>query len=275
MTVGDQSGSHVPGGSGGTTGRAEQTAGAAKEQAGEVAGHAKEQVGQVAASAQQQAGQVVAEAKGQAIDLLGQVRSQIDEQTTSGRDRLVTLLRQAGRELSQMAGASEGDGVATHLVRQAGERASTWGEHLDGHEPRELLDQLRRFARRRPGTFLLGALAAGVVAGRVTRGATASSSHTPDTPGRHRGTEVEPLATAPAASIDVTGVETPGTGTGGYMATRPTTPVNPIGTGYPASAADTDDVGVIGENVNEDLVPHHIRSDVPSVSDAPTHGGRP
>ena len=53
------------------------------------------------------------------------------------------------------------------------------------------------------------------------------------------------------------------------MATLPPFP------GTTGRRGDTDDVGVIGENVNEDLLPHHIRSDVQSVSDAPAHRARP
>ena len=41
---------------------------------------------------------------------------------------------------------------------------------LQNREPAELLDEVRSFARRKPGLFLLGAAAAGVVAGRLTRG---------------------------------------------------------------------------------------------------------
>ena len=46
---------------------------------------------------------------------------------------------------------------------------------LDQRDPGELLDEVRGIARRKPGTFLLGALAAGVVAGRLTRGAVDAS----------------------------------------------------------------------------------------------------
>ena len=47
---------------------------------------------------------------------------------------------------------------------------------LDNHEPSDLLDEVKRFARRRPATFLALAAAAGVVAGRVTRGAVAANT---------------------------------------------------------------------------------------------------
>ena len=54
--------------------------------------------------------------------------------------------------------------------------------------PRDVLDEVKRFARRRPVAFLALAAAAGVVAGRVTRGAVAANtsvdSDTEPTPAR-------------------------------------------------------------------------------------------
>jgi hypothetical protein len=47
---------------------------------------------------------------------------------------------------------------------------------LQSREPAELLDEVRRFARRKPGMFLLGAAAAGVLAGRLTSGVKAAHS---------------------------------------------------------------------------------------------------
>ena len=40
------------------------------------------------------------------------------------------------------------------------------------------MEEVRRFARRRPGAFLAGSLVAGVVAGRLTRGAKAAQDST-------------------------------------------------------------------------------------------------
>jgi hypothetical protein len=68
--------------------------------------------------------------------------------------------------------ASQGnDGMAADLVREVAGRARTMSARLEHQQPRELLDDLRDFARRRPGAFLLGCLAAGMLAGRLTRGA--------------------------------------------------------------------------------------------------------
>jgi uncharacterized protein YjbJ (UPF0337 family) len=151
--------------------RAGEVAGTAKEQAANVAGTAKEQAANVAGTAKEQAGNVLGEAKNQAADLFGDLRRQLSEQSDGVRDRLAEFLTGAGSELSDMAGAGGGSGYATQVVRQVGDRASSWGSHLTNHDAADLLEQSRTFARRKPGTFLLGAVLAGVVAGRLTRGA--------------------------------------------------------------------------------------------------------
>ena len=51
-------------------------------------------------------------------------------------------------------------------------------------DPGALLDEVRSFARRKPGTYLAIALGAGVLAGRLTRGLTAPTDDTP-TPRQH------------------------------------------------------------------------------------------
>lgn len=86
-------------------------------------------------------------------------------------------------------------------------------DRLDEREPSELLDELRRFARRRPGAFLLGAFAAGAVAGRVARGAKDADSGEPAGAGGSdlsaRGeAPVEPRYTTRDQPIGATGVAT-------------------------------------------------------------------
>jgi hypothetical protein len=66
--------------------------------------------------------------------------------------------------------------LATELTREASGRIHDWAGWLESREPADLLDEIREFARRRPGVFLLGAALAGVAAGRLTRGAVAASS---------------------------------------------------------------------------------------------------
>ena len=66
--------------------------------------------------------------------------------------------------------AEQRSGMASDAAREVANRARSFGQQLDGREPAELLDDLRSFARRRPGMFLAGAAIAGVVVGRVLRG---------------------------------------------------------------------------------------------------------
>jgi hypothetical protein len=144
----------------------------------------------VAGVAQDEAGNVAAEAKDQVTNLLDQARSQVSEQGGVQRDRLVQTLTTLGDDLDHMATQSDRSGMATDLARQAAGRVRDLGNRLDGREPSEILDDVRAFARRRPGAFLLGALAAGVVAGRITRGAkdSQSSSGSQDSPARSYST---------------------------------------------------------------------------------------
>ena len=110
---------------------------------------------------------------------------QVNDQATTQRDRLSQTLRTLGDDLEQMASQGPGrSGMAADLAREVSERVRALGSHLEGREPGQLLDEARDFARRRPGTFLLGALAAGVVAGRLFR-ATADGAAAA-TPGRVR-----------------------------------------------------------------------------------------
>lgn len=96
--------------------------------------------------------------------------AQVNEQGAAQRDRLVELLRGVSRDLREMAERGDGSSLAGQLVRQSADRADRVSSSLDGREPSDLVDEVRGFARRKPGTFLLGALIAGVVAGRFARG---------------------------------------------------------------------------------------------------------
>lgn len=130
----------------------------------------------VAAVAADEAHNVAGEAKDQVRRLVDETREQAHDQATTQRDRLVGTLRTFGDDLDAMASQGGTSGLAAEVARQAAERARSIGSSIDGREPAELIDDLRGFARRRPGLFLLGALAAGVVAGRLARGAASSSS---------------------------------------------------------------------------------------------------
>lgn len=148
--------------SSGATDGTQGTASTAADQGRRVAGTAKEETQNVAGTAAEQARSVMG-------DTVRQVSDQVNDQASTQRDRLSQTLRSLGDDLEQMASQGPGSGMATDLAREVSDRARALGSHLEGREPGQLLDEARDFARRRPGTFLLGALAAGVVAGRLFR----------------------------------------------------------------------------------------------------------
>jgi hypothetical protein len=150
-----------------------------KDKATEAANEGKEAAGQVAQTAVEHAQEVKDEAVRQARDLAGEARQQVSSQVGQQHQALVSNLRSLGSELGSMTQGADGQsGVATELVSQAKDRIDGLADWLDGREPGQLLDEARNFARRRPGVFLVGALAAGMVAGRMTRGVVAA--HTSD-----------------------------------------------------------------------------------------------
>jgi hypothetical protein len=156
-----------PGGDAGS--KVGDTAHTAQESGQAVASTAAEHAKDLSGSATQKASEVVSEAKDKASDLLGETRTQVQAEAENRRGQAVSTLRSLGDELDAMQDHGGDKGLATQLASRGGDYVRQTADWLDGREPSEILDDVRRFARRRPGTFLLGALLAGVVAGRFTR----------------------------------------------------------------------------------------------------------
>jgi hypothetical protein len=147
-----------------------------KTEASSVATDAKERGKDVAGTAAEEAKDVAREVKSQLLQLLDQLRGEATSQASDQSKRAAQGLHSLGSELNQMASSAPSDGVASDLVRQAAERVRGAAQWLDTREPGELLDDVRDFARRRPGAFLAGAAVLGILGGRMTRGLTADSS---------------------------------------------------------------------------------------------------
>lgn len=204
------------GGGGGSDG------GGVKEQTQAAAETAKEEARHVADVAKGEAQSVTADARIQASQLLDDARVQLEEQSSTQLDRLVGLLREFGDDLDRMVrGEPSEGGPARDLVGEVADKARVLRSQLEGRQPAELLDQVRDFARRRPGTFLLGSLAAGVVAGRLTRGvkqAHGDDQHTPDSAAATRsagaGRPDYPGGAGTASGAPLAGTGTPVAGTG-------------------------------------------------------------
>src|SRR6476661_481648 len=146
---------------------------AAKEEASNVAGEAASAAQGVAQTAKDEAANVAHEAKANAQDLLGQAKSGLTSQAGTQQQKAAEGIRNISTQLHSMASAPDQQGMASDLVRQAAERTSSMATWLENREPGDLLNEVQRFARNKPGTFLLLAAGAGVLAGRLTRGLTA------------------------------------------------------------------------------------------------------
>ena len=161
-----------------TTERAQETKDVALGEAKNVGQTAAQAGSQVAATATDQAKEVVQETQRQAKDLLDQGRSQVREQAISQQQKAGQSLSSLAQELRGLAdGTSSGaPGPARDLLQQASGMVDDFAHKLQTRDPGELLDDVRSFARRKPGLFLLGAAAAGVLAGRLTSGVKAAHS---------------------------------------------------------------------------------------------------
>jgi hypothetical protein len=160
--------------------RSAGTADVAREQAGQVGQRAAEAGSDAAGAAKDQAREVVSETGRQARDLVAEARGQVREQAGGQRDRLVGGLRSLGDELSSMAEQGGQSGVAAEAASQLSGRSHDLARYLEGREPGDLLEEVRSYARRRPGAFLLGAAVAGIVVGRLTRGVVAAQADQDD-----------------------------------------------------------------------------------------------
>jgi len=228
-------------GSQSATDRAKETKDVAVDEAKNVGQTAAQAGSQVASTAADQAKQVASETQRQAKDLLEQGRGQVKEQVVSQQQKAGQSLSSLAQELRSLAdGTSQGaPGPARDLLQQASSSVENFAAMLQNREPAELLEEVRRFARRKPGLFLLGAATAGVLAGRLTSGVKAvhsdGSSGTVSGGYTSQTNYVDPAPTY----TEYTATEYTTTGTAG-LGTTPSTgaplPPPPYGTVPPAGS---------------------------------------
>jgi hypothetical protein len=137
---------------------------------------AKESGTGVAKTATEQGKNVAGEAATQARHLASEAGEQVRQQAAEQQQRAAHGLRALADEMTTMADRGGQSGMATELARQASDRARQAASWLEARQPGDLIEELNRLGRRRPGMFLAGAAIAGVAAGRLTRGIAAASS---------------------------------------------------------------------------------------------------
>jgi hypothetical protein len=178
----------------------------AKARAGAAADTVKQAGSDVAGTAADKAKNVAEETKQQARDFVGEARSTVTQQAGQQHQNLVKNLRSLGDEFSSMSGSNGQGGLGGELVGRAGDHAHRVAEWMDARQPDQLVEEVRTFARRRPGVFLAGALIAGVAVGRLTRGVVDTHRDGSDdgssTPAEYPAAPSDPTVAMPAATGD-------------------------------------------------------------------------
>ncbi len=207
--------------------RGQQVAGVAKEQAGAVKDTAVASGQQVAGVAKEQVGNITAEASGQFRDLLEQGRTELSSQAGTQQQRLGSLVHSLADELGTMGSSTDNGGPLADLAKQGSRRVGEIAHRIENSEPSDLLEDVRSFARRRPGVFLGVSLLAGVVVGRLTRSLAAEAKDAKDAEQARASLSGGYSTSAPTASYSTAG-------TTGYA----TTPATGYGTTTPATGYD-------------------------------------
>jgi hypothetical protein len=154
---------------------------AVKDEAAAVAGHAAGEAKNVAETAKAEAANVASEVKTSARDLLHQAKADLTDQAGTQQQKAAEGIRTISSQLHTMADASDQPGVAADLIRQAAERSQSVASWLENRDPGSLMEEVKSFARQRPGTFLLAAAGAGMLAGRLGRSLQAGAPDTQQT----------------------------------------------------------------------------------------------
>lgn len=187
-----------------------------KEDVKEQASNLKEgaaQAGQhVAGVAKQETKRVASEAGTQARGLMHTVGNEVRNQASTQQSRVAEGIRGVSSQFTGLTQGQPASGLAADLVQQAAQRTESIAQWLEQREPGDLVEEVKRFARQRPGVFIAVAAGAGILVGRLTK-ALASSAKDERSGDRYRGSAQSPER----AGMVTPDVVTPGVGTAGLV----------------------------------------------------------
>lgn len=143
----------------------------AKAAGAEAASEATSQAQQVVGQAKEEMRAVTGQAREQARQLAGQARHEMRQQADSQTGRMAGGLRTFASQLqAAVDGDTEHAGSIPDMAREATGRLESLADRMETRGFDGMIDDVQRFARRRPGTFLAGAAVLGFAAGRMLRG---------------------------------------------------------------------------------------------------------
>jgi len=150
---------------------------------------ARTQASNVAQTAGDQARDVVHEATHQVRSAVGQVQQDLRTRANDEASKLARTLHDASRQMQAMAerGNEEQASFAATLAREGANAADRFATRLDQGGVDRVVGDVRSWARRNPGGFLLGAGFFGFMAGRVARNLSAANRRGDDSSAAVRG----------------------------------------------------------------------------------------
>lgn len=98
-----------------------------------------------------------------------ELKDRVTEQARAQQENLAQMVRRTADELAAMA-AQRPDSPTASMVSRVADGGHQMARYLDQHGPEAVLEEVRDFARRRPGAFLATALVSGFLVGRLGRG---------------------------------------------------------------------------------------------------------
>ncbi|MFE0450960.1 hypothetical protein ACFW2D_06680 [Streptomyces sp. NPDC058914] len=211
-------------------GKVQQTGETVKAETAATAGQTRQAAGQVTATAAQQVKAVAGEARQQAGSAVGELRGRAMEEAEGQTRRASGVLRQWAQDLAELVDNAPGDSPARSLASQVADRGHRAADYVDKQGIEGMVDDLQRFARRRPGLFLGGALLAGLAVGRLGKTAGKAAQST------EAGQEQSQGAVRPQGSIEPD-MPTPAPGSGQWTPPQPVSP--PAAPSAPAPGAPT------------------------------------
>lgn len=143
-----------------------------EREAGSTTGRARERASQGAQTARQQTGRMADEAASQGRRVLDDATGELRRQADAKTHDVASSLHDLGQEgHALIEGRPDDAPQAQRYLRQAADTVSRAGDRVDELGVDGMVDEVGRFARRRPAAFVFAAAAAGFVVGRMLRNA--------------------------------------------------------------------------------------------------------
>jgi ElaB/YqjD/DUF883 family membrane-anchored ribosome-binding protein len=128
---------------------------------------AAEKVAPVVESAQERASATMSEVGAQSREMADQARTQVRSEAESQTRRLSEKTRELSHDLRTVADQTDVSPFMTSLARDGAQRLDRLSTRLDQQGIDGAINDVKRFARQRPGVFLAGCAGAGFLLGRI------------------------------------------------------------------------------------------------------------